>query len=160
MSSDTRAAIQQLLESQSTLTLATHSDGQVWAAAVFFASDSKLNFYFVSDHRTRHARDMAATGRAAAAIHPDCATWGEVRGVQLEGRVEVLDGAARLGGLGHYLKKFPDVRMLFEKPRDPNEETIAARLKAANLYRLRPDRIRIIDNSRWFGFKEELELTP
>ena len=147
-----------MLAAYNTATLATAGDGRPWAAAVFYASDRDLNLYFVSDHRTRHGRDLAADARVAAAINPDCDNWNDVRGLQLEGRVEVLDGAARLAGLAHYLAKFHDVKALFEAPRDRNEETIAQRLKAANLYRLQPDYVRLIDNSRWFGYKAELRL--
>ena len=125
---------------------------------MFFASDHDLRLYFVSDHRTRHGREMAANSLVAGAVNPDCDNWGEVRGVQLEGRVEVVDGVQRLAALKTYLAKFPDVRAMFERPRDRNEETIGQRLKAANFYRLTPDWLRLIDNSRWFGYKEELRL--
>lgn len=158
MSEDTRAAIRAMLAAHNTVSLATSEQGQPWVATVFYASDAELNLYFVSDSRTRHGRHMQANARVAGAINPDCGTWDEVKGLQLEGRVEVLSGGPRLKGLGYYLAKFHDVKALFEQPRDRNEETIAKRLQAANLYCLRPDRIRLIDNSRWFGFKEELEL--
>jgi len=159
VSDATRDAIRAMLAEYNTLSLATHGSDGPWVASVFYASDKDLNLYFVSDHRTRHGRDMATQAGVAAAINPDCSAWDDVRGLQLRGRVEVLSGAARLGGIGHYLAKFSDVKRLFEKPRDKNEETIGQRLKAANLYRLTPEWIRLIDNSRWFGFKEELELT-
>ena len=57
------------------------------------------------------------------------------------------------------LAKFADVRALFEAPQGDDEETIAKRLKAANMYRLTPSWIRLIDNSRWFGYKFELDFT-
>jgi uncharacterized protein YhbP (UPF0306 family) len=50
------------------------------------------------------------------------------------------------------------VRALFEMPKNQDEETIAQRLKAANLYCLKPRWIRLTDNSRWFGYKFEVEL--
>jgi len=81
-----------------------------------------------------------------------------VRGVHLEGQVNLVTGVARLAALKLYLAKFPDVRAMFDQPRDKNEETIATRLKATNFYRLSPAWLRLIDNSRWFGYKEELRL--
>ena len=147
-----------MLAECNTMTLATVGDAGPWAATVFYASDRDLNLYFVSDHRTRHGSDLTTCDRVAGAINPDCGAWADVKGLQIEGRVEVLTGAARLAGLAPYLAKFHDVKALFEKPRDRNEETIAERLKAANLYQLRPAFIRLIDNSRWFGFKTELRL--
>jgi uncharacterized protein YhbP (UPF0306 family) len=158
VSDDTRAAIRQMLDAHNTVSLATARDDRPWVATVFYASDPDLNLYFVSDGCTRHGRDLEASGRVAAAINPDCGTWNDVRGLQLEGRVRILTGSTRLAGLRHYLAKFHDVKALFEQPRDRNEETIAERLRAANLYCLRPSWIRLIDNSRWFGFKAELEL--
>lgn len=154
----TRQAIRDLLEAHNTLTLATCENARPWAATVFFASDLELRLYFVSDHRTRHGREMAANNRVAGAVNPDCSNWGEVRGVQLEGTIEVVSGVERLAALKTYLSKFPDVRGMFERPRDKNEETIGKRLKAANFYRLTPDWLRLIDNSRWFGYKEELHF--
>ncbi len=158
MTDETRSAIGELLDQNSTLTLATSKDGMPWAATVFFAHNSDFDLYFVSDHRTRHGQHMADNDRVAAAINPDCDAWAEVRGLQLEGRVTVLKGAARLAALGHYLAKFKDVKALFDKPKDKNEATIAERLRNAQLYKIQPEWIRLIDNSRWFGYKEELRL--
>ena len=158
MTGDERAAIRQMLETHNTLTLATCANGEPWAASLFFASDRDLNLYFVSDYRTRHAQDLAGGSDAVVTVNPDCGRWTDVKGLQIVGRVEVLEGAARLRGLTHYLGKFADVKALFEMPRGKDEETIAQRLKAANLYRLKPRWIRLIDNSRWFGYKMEIEL--
>jgi hypothetical protein len=147
-----------MLEAHSTATLATAGPDGPWAAAIFYASDPELNLYFVSDRRTRHARHLAAHPRAAAAIHPDCKTWAEVRGLQLAGPVELLEGPGRAAGLEHYLSRLQDVKRLLALPRDADEEHIARRLRSAGLYRLRPDWIRLIDNARGFGFKEEIVL--
>lgn len=160
MNAQDRAAVRSMLEAHNTLTLATSADGRPWAASVFFASDSRLNLYFVSDRRTRHGRDIAAAPVVAAAVNPDCSRWGDVRGLQIEGRVDVVTGIERLNALRIYLAKFHDVRALFENPETEDERTIAERLKAANLYRLTPTWIRLIDNSRWFGYKAEFDLDP
>ena len=158
MNAEQEAALRAMLESHSTLTLAT-SDGEgTWAATVFYASDADFNLYFVSDYRTQHARDAAAKPECAGAINADVDDWLSVKGLQLRGEVTVLDGLARANALRIYLSRFAGVKALFEKPRDENEETIAQRLKAANLYRLRPSWIRLIDNSRWFGYKFEVEF--
>jgi hypothetical protein len=54
--------------------------------------------------------------------------------------------------------RWADVRALFEMPKTQDEETIAQRLKSASLYYLEPRWIRLIDKSRWFGCKFEVEL--
>ena len=158
MTQDEREAIRQMLEAHNTITLATCQDNDPWAASVFFASDKDLNLYFVSDYRTRHARDIGDGAAVVATVNADSGAWTEVRGLQIAGQAEVVDGLTRANALRHYLMKFADVKALFEAPKDDNEETIAQRLKAANMYRLQPRWIRLIDNRRWFGYKFEVDL--
>ncbi len=152
------AAVRRMLEAHNTITLATCAAGRPWAASLFFASDKRLNLFFVSDHRTRHARDIEASPSAFATVNADTDRWTDVKGLQIEGHVSVLTGLDRVKALRRYLAKFPDVRALFEAPGSDDERTIAERLKAANLYRLAPTWIRLIDNSRWFGYKAEFDL--
>jgi len=157
MVNDERAAIRQMLEAHNTITLATCRDGEPWAASLFFASDRNLNLYFVSDSRTHHARDIGDGADVVATVNADCAEWSGVKGLQIAGFAETVDGLERLNALRHYLLKFADVKALFEAPKGKDEETIAQRLKAANMYRLKPRWIRLIDNSKWFGYKLEVD---
>lgn len=158
MTKDDRDAVERMLAAHGTATLATSGDAGPWAAAVFYAHDADLNLYFVSDQRTRHARDIAKSPVVAAAIHADCSSWSEVRGVQLSGQVQALSGARREAALHCYLTKFPQIKALFEAPGSDQERLIAERLRAASLYRLRPVWIRLIDNRAGFGHKRELTL--
>lgn len=160
MDNDERAAIRQMLEAHHTITLATCRDGLPWAASLFFASDKDLNLYFVSDCRTRHARDIGDGADVVATVNADCAQWSGVRGLQIAGFAETVDGLQRVTALRHYLLKFADVKALFEAPQGKDEETIAQRLKAASMYRLKPRWIRLIDNSKWFGYKLEVDFEP
>ncbi|HJP39317.1 MAG TPA: pyridoxamine 5'-phosphate oxidase family protein [Gammaproteobacteria bacterium] len=157
MANEERAAIRLILEAHNTITLATCCEGKPWAASLFFASDKDLNLYFVSDYRTRHARDIGDGADVVATVNTDCAGWSDVKGLQITGFAEALDGLGRVSALRHYLVKFADVKALFTAPKDKDEETIAQRLKAANMYRLKPRWIRLIDNSKWFGYKREID---
>ena len=158
MTADVHVEIQRMLESHNTLTLATAKDGMPWAASVLYASDDRFNLFFVSDHRTRHAQDMAANSAVALAIDVDVDNWIDVRGLQMEGVAARMEGAERARALALYLAKFQSVRALFETPRSADEQTIAQRLKNADFWRVTPRFIRLIDNGRSFGFKSELRL--
>lgn len=158
MNKDEKKQVQDYLKQYSTLTLASSQDDQPWAATVFFVSDADLNIYFVSDYRTHHGRDMAANDRVAATINPDCDNWHDVHGVQLTGSVSVTEGMQRAKALMLYLKKFPQIDQLYAKPKGEHEETIAKRLKAANFYCIKPGWIRMIDNAKGFGHRDEFEL--
>ena len=150
--------VSELLAGHSTITLATTHEGRSWAAAVFYASDAALNLYFVSDLKTRHGRDMHRDARVTGAINHDVSSWGEVIGLQIEGRAVVLEGQQRLNALETYLMKFPDVRRLFDRPKDANEKVIAERLQRAPFWQLTPAWIRLIDSTRGFGWKWETTL--
>ncbi len=156
---EAQATARRFADEISTLTLATATgDGVPWAATVFFVADKSFNLYFVSDHRTQHGRDMAANPRVAAAINPDCDNWNDVSGLQVRGRVAVVEGAERARALLLYFRKFPQIDALFQSPQGRHEETIASRLKAANFYCIRPEMIRVIDNAKGFG--NRVEFSP
>ena len=158
MNKKNRAAISRFMDKHNTLTLATYSDGKPWAATVFFVSDKNLSLYFVSDHRTRHGRDMQKNARVVATVNPDCDNWHDVRGLQIDGTASIVTGLARAKALALYLAKFPQIDALFASPKGEHEETIAERLKATNIYRINPGWIRFIDNSKGFGRAEEYQL--
>jgi uncharacterized protein YhbP (UPF0306 family) len=145
-----------MLEAHHTLTLASCEDGKPWSAAVFYASDAEFNLYFVSDRRTRHAREILANPHVALAINADVDNWNDVRGLQIEGTAVPIEGVERTRALALYLAKFASVKALFETPRSADEQTIAGRLKATGFWRITPAYIRVIDNSRGFGFRLEL----
>lgn len=155
---DAHAAIRRMLDSYHTLTLATCLDGRPWSATLFFASDASFNLYFVSDARTRHARDMTSNPQVALAIDADVDRWDDVRGLQIEGRAEKVSGAERDKALALYLGKFADVKALFEAPKSADEQVITQRLKDADFWRVTPVLVRLIDNRRGFGFRQEIRL--
>ena len=132
------------------MTLATQGAGGPWAAAVFYASEG-FDLYFVSSPASRHGRDVAANAAAAAAIQSNPTDWREIRGVQLEGRVEVLpeDRAARAQAL--YGAKFPVARLTEEPP-----APIAAALARSRWYRFAAHRAFYIDNAAGFGKREQV----
>jgi uncharacterized protein len=132
----------------STLTLATTGPGgEPHAAPVYFAVAGELRLYFFSDPHSRHSQDLDGDPRAAAAIYPECEGWQDIRGLQLRGEVwPVVPGAEWDQAWKAYLQKFPFVGKL---------QAVVARNQ---LYVLRPEWIRLVDNRQGFGFKEEWTL--
>jgi hypothetical protein len=137
------------LLSLSTMTLATSSPGgDPHAAPVYFAADETLRLYFFSDPQSQHSLDLSKNARAAAAIYPECRDWQEIRGLQLHGEVRPVppgpewDAAWKL-----YAVKFPFVTGL------------KAIVERNALYAFIPRWVRLVDNRRGFGFKQEWDLT-
>lgn len=127
------------------LTLATTgSAGEPHAAPVYFAADEAQRLYFFSNPASQHSLDLAENPLAAAAIHPMVSGWQEIRGLQLRGRVRVVElGREWNQAWALYQSKFPFVDQLKEA------------LARTTLYVFEPDWIRRVDNRQGFGFKEE-----
>ena len=130
------------------MTLATGSpEGEPHAAPVYFVADENKRLYFFSDANSQHALDLQTNARAAAAIHPLVSGWQEIRGLQLRGRVRAVpQGAEWEHAWVLYQAKFPFVEKL--------KEAVARSV----LYVFEPDWIRLVDNRKGLGYKEEREV--
>ena len=146
------------LGSHTTMTLATSGEDGPWAAALFYAHDSDLNLYFISAKDTRHAADIERNPRVAVAVNAQHKDWSDIRGLQIGGVAEIVPSDQRAGAVETYLAKFPDLRPLFSTPRNEQESRIARAFAASPFYRLRPNRIRLIDNRKSFGHRDEYVL--
>ena len=127
------------------MTLATGDrDGEPHAAAVYFATDDDLNFYFFSDLQSQHGRDLTIRPQCAIAVYPECQDWQDIRGLQLRGEVRLVPpGSEWEHAWSVYRAKFPFVSEMRE-------------LAALNqLYVFIPGWVRLVDNRRGFGFKRE-----
>ncbi len=130
------------------MTLATTgADGEAHAAAVYFAAAEDLKLYFFSAADSQHSLDLKLHPQAAAAIYPQATGWQAIRGLQLRGRAEMLPpGAEWQAAWEVYAGKFPFVKAL------------KAIVLSNALYAFTPRWLRLVDNRRGFGFKQEWDL--
>lgn len=147
-----RARARRYLRAHHIMTLATATANGPWAAAVFYASDG-FELYFLSSPATRHGSAIGSEATVAAAIHEDYRRWPEIQGIQLEGRARRLEGAACNAAFTCYAEKFPFV----QSDAGAAPEIVRA-LQRVAWYRLVPSRLYLIDNSRGFGYREEIAL--
>ena len=155
-----RRDILDYLQTHNVMTIASCDQNVPWAAAVFYASD-ELELYFFSNPKSRHGVNMAANAVVSAAIHEDYQDWRAIRGIQLEGRAERLRSLklqARFWEV--YLKKFPFVKQFFHVGGQAGglRDLLQAKVSGIRLYRIVPETVYYIDNSRGFGHRERLEL--
>ncbi|MDP2821362.1 MAG: pyridoxamine 5'-phosphate oxidase family protein [Sulfuritalea sp.] len=134
------------------MTLATSGAEGPWAAAVFYASEGS-SLIFLSSPNTRHCRNLAQDSRCAATIQEDYRDWPEIKGIQLEGRVTRLEGAEVASARERYGGKFPIAGPLAMVP-----PAIVEALAKVSWYRLVPQRMHFIDNSKGFGHRDEIHL--
>lgn len=144
------------LAAHNTMTVATVGpQGEPQAAAVFYAADEQLNLYFLSSPSSRHSQNLLRDARVAATIHADGQAWKEIRGLQIEGIVQQVEGPLMLAqAVRTYGGRFDFLRGLLG---DAAEGPAALRgpVASSRFYVLRPAWIRLIDNSQGFGHKEE-----
>ena len=152
MPTEVRAQVLAYLQSHRVVTLATEADGNLWAAAVFYASDG-FTLYFLSSPTSRHCLNLANNPRVAATIQEDYADWMEIKGVQLEGVASQLSGEEELLARQRYAEKFPVVGQLAQAP-----EAVVKAMAKVRWYRLVPRRLFFIDNAAGFGARAEVDI--
>jgi uncharacterized protein YhbP (UPF0306 family) len=133
-----------------TMALATTGEGgEPHSASVFFAADERLFLHFFSDPGSQHSVDLAREPRAAVTFYPEDQRWQEIRGLQMRGAVySTRPGPDWEHAWRVYSAKFPFVTEL---------KDVVARNQ---FYAFVPGWIRLVDNRRGFGYKEEWVRGP
>lgn len=138
------------LHGHNVMTLATSGPAGIWAAAVFYVNDN-LDLYFLSSPKSRHCVNIAANPWIAATIQEDYKDWPEIKGIQLDGTVRKLDGFEQAAAITRYGMKFALVANLTQAPRE-----IAAAFSKVSWYKVTPESLYFIDNSRGFGHRDQI----
>jgi uncharacterized protein len=143
------------LRSHNTMSLATSAGDSPWAATVFFASDD-LSLYFFSAPDSRHCQNLAANQRVAVTIQEDYKDWREIKGIQLEGKVTLVDGMLeKAKAMAIYAAKYPDIIKLFT---NPGSGIFYKAFLKVKFYCVTPEKVFFIDNTQGFGKRQELPL--
>jgi uncharacterized protein len=137
------------------MSLATLGERGPHATNLFYACDG-LALVWVSQADSQHSREIEADPRVAATVAPDYADFAAIRGLQITGAAcRIVAANERLRHLAQIEARYPFLRQLAAGP--PKLREAYARTA---VYRLQPVRIVLIDNSKGFGHKETLEISP
>jgi uncharacterized protein YhbP (UPF0306 family) len=152
MSNQLITRIKQFLADHTTLTLATIArDGRPQAAPLFYAEMDDLSLIFISEKKVRHSQNIVRDNRVAATIYADGQQWQSIQGIQLEGTCKGLTGPPAQVARTIYLSKYPFIE---------KNKLLKLMLHKVTFYQITPIWLRLIDNTRGFGHKEELRLFP
>lgn len=147
----------ELIDLESSLTLATAREGEAWAAAVYYSFHDG-GFFFFSSPDSRHIRQGLAADQTGAAISARADTWQGIRGLQMAGRLRaVRPGLRAARAVTAYARRFPFVREFFSPGQSMDLEAFAQRFRV-RLYEFRPELVYYRDNSISFGFRAEIRL--
>jgi uncharacterized protein YhbP (UPF0306 family) len=143
------------LRNHNTMTLATCAGDTPWAATVYFASE-EFKLYFFSAPESRHAQNLALNSKVAVTIQEDYRDWRAIKGIQLEGRVSLVDGVMeKAKAMAVYAGKYPEVIRLFT---DPANGLFHKAFLKVRFYCVVPEKLFFIDNEQGFGKRQELAL--
>lgn len=146
------------LETCNTISLATAVGDLPHAAAVFYVNIG-LNLFFLSNPKSRHGENLTHNPTVSGTIHEDYSNWLQIKGIQLEGRVECIGGILKHPRIVKaYVKKFPNVADFLLSPHKLGKG-IAQKVSTVNFFQIRPTKISFLDNSLGFGHKEELNIS-
>ncbi|POX38482.1 pyridoxamine 5'-phosphate oxidase [Streptomyces sp. Ru73] len=139
------------LADHTTMTLAYTDDEGPQACAVLYAltEDTEPALVFVTAESTRHGRALSAAGPAAPVAftaQQDGQDWTGLTGVQGRGRCRRLEGAERRRAWRAYADRFPYVAV---------SPKLRSAMDHTGFWLLSPTWLRLIDNGRGFGHKEE-----
>ncbi len=148
-----------LASGQTTMTLATARSDVAWAAPVYYVFFKSI-FYFLSAPESRHIKEALENGRASSVIYASGSTWQEIRGLQMSGSIQPVEGRLEaFQALRVYLKKFPFTKGFFKKNTSMDPESFWERF-GVKLYRFKPSLVYYLDNRIRFAFREEVTLGP
>jgi uncharacterized protein len=149
------ARIAAFLDAHHVMSLATVGTAGPHAANLFYARDH-LSLVWLSDAGTRHSQDVEANPQVAATVAPDYSDFPRIRGVQIEGAARrVANGGERARLFGLLAARYPFLAQLAALP-----PAVRAACDNAEIYRLEPERIVLVDNTRGFAHKEMLDIAP
>jgi len=156
MSEELKEQILDYLKAHNTMTLATCAGDFPWAATVFYASEN-LRLYFFSAPDSRHCQNLAANSRVAVTIQEDYHDWRKIKGIQLEGRVALVDSLAeKAKAMAVYARKYPEVIRLFTNPASGVFYKAFLKVK---FYGVDPEKLFYINNEQGFGKRQELAIS-
>ena len=155
MSEELKQQILSYMESHNTMTLGTCHEEIPWAATVFYASDG-LRLYFFSAPDSRHCQNLTANPQVAVTIQEDYQDWRKIKGIQLEGKVVLVDSLIEKGkAMTVYARKYPDIIKLFT---DPASGIFYKAFLKVKFYCVVPEQVFYIDNEQGFGKRQELVI--
>jgi len=150
--------VREYVAAHSTLTLATVADKRPWATSLFYASDSELRLYFISDANTRHVMQAMKNPEVAVTISEHDQQWQSIQGLQIEGKLAIVEDADRQRIETLYSRKFSFIETLLQEKGDAEDHILLDRFLASSFYAITPSFIRFIDNNKGFGFKQEFSV--
>lgn len=165
------------LKSHNTMTIATVGTSGPWAATVFYASKGFTLYFLSNPSLCVHCDNIRQNPRVAVAISEDYRIKSirdirKIKGIQMEGEAEMLEGEEEIReAIMIYAKKYPVTSIYLKSTFHPSALSFIERLmvglkvmpvfsasKENRFYRIRPLKVFLVDNTRYFEKRQEVPL--
>lgn len=125
------------LKKHHVLTLCTGSGESLWAANCFYVFDEQeIAFWLMTEESTRHGQLMLKNNRVAGTVTTPTESVMKIKGIQYTGEIYRPQGERLQQAVACYQRQFP-----------------VARAMKAPLWEIRPDELKMTDNTLGFGKK-------
>lgn len=149
-----RKEVLNFLEENTILSLATCDRNQPWICVLLFVNDTKFNFYFISDQKARHSREISKNSKVAFAINHEKEQEGYIKALQIEGVASKLPLEHIPRVLKMYLGKFP-----FSKNYLPSVKKAVSKAFRWKFYKIETTKIYYMDKKLFDeGRREEFVI--
>jgi len=153
--------LEDFLQAESVLTLATSDACGPWSAPVLYAADfgnDKPDLYFLSSPSSRHIRNLNDyTGSSASIYSGYQGDWKAIRGVQMYGLIsKVTSNISQVESV--YFKKFPEIAKIINHPASQQDRDIGRAFEKSAYYCFSLTYARSTDNSGNFASRHEWEF--
>jgi uncharacterized protein YhbP (UPF0306 family) len=138
-------AVEEYIRQRHSMVLATQVDGEVRASTACFAVGDHMDIYFLVFRGSVKHRGVLQSTQVSLII--DDGFMVPMRGVEIIGAAEVVEGDEREHGQELLTKRFPDLREVWDDPR-------------ILIIRVKPDRVRYTDWTHGVGQSREASLMP
>lgn len=129
------------------ISLATvDAEGLPYATNIYVAPDQEMRFYFLSSPNASHIQHILRQPAVALTAYAPIRMWQRVRGIQMQGVCRPLPSDQFAEAWAIYVNKYPHINEVREH------------VQTLQFYRITPDTLRWIDNSRHFGFRVDLKF--
>ncbi len=148
--------VEPYLQNVKLLTLASCKNNAPWCATVFYAFDSKLNFYFLSKPFRRHSQEILGNPNVSFTVVEQRFEFGDknMQGVQAEGKCDLLTGKVALAAFEVYKRRFP----LAEKVPVTDLTGESKSDQAHRIWKISPAMIKIIHEEKYGVTGKEFKL--
>lgn len=172
---DLRSRALKYLREHNTMTLATTTNDEPWAACVFYANID-FDLYFISNPKIcLHCQKISENPKVSVTISEDYklrgfSDWKKIKGIQLEGEAKIVEDLSELRKAVHaYVKKYPFTKLYLKQVFLSESPNLIERLLLKlgiipnfspstdnKFYVVKPKKVFLVDNS--LSFEKRLEV--